>query len=217
MIASLTRSTSLGRAAALATLGLLAMLSCGCARQGILRLDVELREGPGDFGDRSHLVVEVAGDAEPSSWASQSFATQGAQFVTLSASATPSVPFDVIASRTDVAVSVRVRYCRRSDCAHPDDIAGLGGSEPGFRFTIPRAIWIGHVTRVRLAVPPIEREGADYEAIPSSSDTTRPYPASGWLCRCQVRCESDGEDTNELGSCEGTRAPCDPEAPHPCD
>lgn len=212
-----TSRSSLVRLVSVTGLVSIAVLSGACAREGILRLDVELRDGPGDFGDRSHLVVEVAGDADPSSWASQSFATQGAQFVTLSPSATPSVPFDVIAARTDVAVSVRVRYCRRSDCAHPDDLAGLGGSEPGFRFTIPRAIWIGHVTRVRLAIPPIEREGLDYDTTPVSSDALRPYPASGWLCRCQVRCESDGEDTNELGSCEGTRAPCDEIAAHPCD
>ena len=199
-------------------LAIVALLASGCARDGILRLDVELRDGPGAFGERSHLVVEVAGDAEPSSWTSQSFATQGAQFVTLSAAAAPSVPFDVIASRTDVSVSVRVRYCRRSDCAHADDLAGLaGGTEPGFRFTISRAIWIGRVTHVRLAVPPIEREGLDFEATPSPADEAQPYPASGWVCRCQVRCEGDGEDTNELGSCEGTRSPCDALARHPCD
>lgn len=196
---------------------LFALWSTGCAREGILRLDVELREGPGAFGDRSHLVVEVAGDADPSSWSSQSFATQGAQFVTLSAGSAPTVPFDVLASRTDVSVSVRVRYCRRSDCAHAEDIAGLSGSEPGFRFTIPRAIWIGRVTRVRLAIPPIEREGLDFERTPTPADDAHPYPASGWICRCQVRCDGDGEDTNELGSCEGTRAPCDEEARHPCD
>lgn len=206
------------RIVALVAGGVLALASSSCAREGILRLDVELREGPGAFGEREYLVVEVAGDAAASeaSWRAQSFATQGAQFTQLVAGGRPTVPFDVMSSRTDVRVSVRARYCRLPGCVDPADIAGIASDEPGFRFTIARAVWIGHVSRVRIAVPPIEDEGARFAGVPEPADEAMPYPATGWICRCQVRCDGDGEDTNEFGSCDGTRAPCDATAEHRC-
>jgi len=205
----------------LATLiiGTWASIPCAsCAREGILRLDVELRDGPGAFEEREYLVVEVAGDVGSSEgpWRAQSFATQEAQFTQLTAGARPSVPFDIVSGRPDVRVSVRVRYCRLPGCVDPADIAGLAGDELGFRFTVARSIWTGHVSRVRIPVPPLEDEGARLASVPPSSDETGPYPASGWICRCQVRCDGDSEDTNEFGSCDGTRAPCDPTAEHPC-
>ena len=123
------------RALALVLLASLATACGSCAREGILRLDVELREGPGAFGEREYLVVEVAGDvaASEAAWRAQSFATQGAQFTQLVAGGRPTVPFDVMSSRTDVRVSVRVRYCRLPGCVDPADIAGIGSDEPGFR------------------------------------------------------------------------------------
>ncbi|MBX7196326.1 MAG: hypothetical protein K1X94_30010 [Sandaracinaceae bacterium] len=187
-----------------------ATLATGCAREGILRLDVRVPD-VGDMADRRFLVVEVAGDPSESQWSNLSFGTaQPGLSIPLEDGV--QAEFDVFAQQAMRQVAVRVRYCANELCIGEP-------MRPSFRYVFARAIWVGHVTHFRIDVPPRQLEGTTLADVPSdpgegTAAGDGAYPNTGWICRCQVACDREymptGVNCATAHACSSAAHDCDP-------
>ncbi len=166
----------------------------GCARDGVFDLDVALEPDP--TGVRPWRLIEITDiDGIASSWDQLTFATASTRTVLVDDRTT--LRFSVVSEREATEVSVRVRYCRTQSCSDSPI-----SSEPGYRVTFQRSIWIGRRTQYTLVVGPPTEESVTVDQV----------------CRCEVTgCNSGVPATPTSGICVGTADRCSTTATHPCD
>lgn len=156
------------------------LLLCGCARNAVLELAIEL---PRAEGDVAYALVEV----HPDDLGEDPFAVQWA---TPPLAPTPLGAVPVVLDASVVAdgyrgdVLLRVRFCRAPDCL---DLSAPRDPRAEVRARIERPLYTGARTSVRLRIPSVPSASA----TPPAGCVAEPAGHPTWSCRVP-RCSVAG-------------------------
>lgn len=181
-----------------AGLALFLIASCGCARNAILEVDVEL---PAARGEANFARVELNVDELGETPFDVEWGAPPLEPVALGAG--PSLlDASVVAEGYAGDVLARVRFCKSPTC---DDLTTPRDPQAEVRFRVERPLYVGNRTGVALRIPEVPATPSmpprDCEMVPAGQPT--------WACvieRCDVRgCQSgDGLSfcVGDLHACE---------------